>query len=374
MKKNLISTVLILCTILTGCNSTPSSHIKNSQNATKEILQMTHYKKDINGVIFDAEVFIGNNVTENDFVKTTASMVLTDGDQLKGKFFSDKKIEENHVNNGINDLGKATISTSLMGENKSFLAYKNNSTFLLFRNNNFVSYINNSFHFTMNFDNYNAHKYSTEKNFSFATQEEAFKNIKNTMLSVGLDIGNNYKAYALDYETMKEEEYAIDEYGKVNKSLYKPSWTESDNCYYFIIRPTINNIPCYYKTSSNTSPVMQDYLAPLHIIYTKDGIQYINLTSLFTHDDTKEKVTLAPFDEIAEVVAKPYTNMLGDNKYKVTKAELVYKVDTSVTSEKYPANLIWVFKTEEMNDKSEAINVVETLVDAVTGKELINGK
>ena len=66
--------------------------------------------------------------------------------------------------------------------------------------------------------------------------------------------------------------------------------------------------------------------------------------------------------------------MLGDKKYKVTKAELVYRIDASSVKKSFPINLVWVINTEETGDNPSAIPNIETIVDAVSGKEIINGR
>lgn len=378
MKKSIICIILILSTFLIACNSSPQTkNDQSSVNATKEILQMKHYKKDINGVIFDTDIVINQGVTEDSIIKSTASLIVSDGEKLKKKFFSNKVITSNDVILSKDAIGNDATFTYLNSSDSSSLSFNNTSSPLLFFNKNFDRYISNSFEFIPNYEGYNADKYSTEKNFSFATQKEAFNNIKETMSSVGFDIGDNYKAYALDYETLKQEEHAIDKDGNEDKSVYKPSWSEEDNCYYFIIRPTINNIPTFSKTlrpvGVNQS-VLLDYFAPVKIIYNKNGIQFIDIGFLFEFNKSSEKVNLAPFEKIAEVVAEPYANMLGDNKYKVTKAELVYRIDASSVKKSFPINLVWVINTEETGDNPSAIPNIETIVDAVSGKEIINGR
>lgn len=378
MKKLIICIILTLSTFFIACNSSPQrKDDQSSVNATKEILQMKHYKKDINGVIFDTDIVINQGVTEDSLIKSTASLIISDGEKLKKEFFNNKDVVSNDVLAGKDSVGNDSTFTYLTSSDSSYLSFNNSSSPILFRNKNFDRYISNSFEFIPNSEGYNADKYSTEKNFSFATQKEAFNNIKETMSSVGFDIGDNYKAYALDYETLKQEEHAIDKDGNEDKSVYKPSWSEEDNCYYFIIRPTIKNIPTFSKTlkplSVNQS-VLLDCFAPVKIIYNKTGIQFIDIGFIFKFNKSSEKVNLAPFEKIAEVVAEPYANMLGDNKYKVTKAELVYRIDAFVVKSPYPINLVWVINTEETASNDSKIINIETIVDAVSGKEIINDK
>lgn len=379
MKKSLICIILTLSTLFIACNS--SSQTKKDKlngDATKELLQMKHYKKDINGLTFDADIIINNreSITENSFVKTTASMVVSDGDKLIQTFFKDKKIEKKTTDDYSNNLGKEDSATRIFGPNTSILYFNSKSSFnLQFRNNKFVDYITNSFCFRDDETTNNANKYSLVKNLPFATREEAFKNISSTMASVGFDIGTNYKAYALDHETLKKEEFAMDIDGSDDLDSHKASWSKEDDCYYFFIRPTFNDIPCLYQfTKGKVSKFkLQDLMAPIQVIYTKAGIQFFYIDGIFSMTSAGEKVPLVPFDTIAERVAKIYSNILGGSTYKVTKATLVYRIDTTKTTDSFPVSLAWALNIEESGNNLYESNT-EMLVDAVTGKEILDGK
>lgn len=380
MKKSLICIILTLSTLFIGCNS--SSQTKKDKvngDATKELLQMKHYKKDINGVVFDTDIIINNRetITENSFVKPTASVVLSDGDKLIQTFFKDKKIEKKTTDSYTNRVGKQDVSTNIFGPNKSILYFNSKSSFdVQFRNNNFVDYIKSAFYNDLQSPDYNAHKYSLIENLPFATRENAFKDISSIMASVGFDIGTNYKAYALDHETLKKEESVLSIDGSDDLASHKASWSVDDDCYYFCINPTFNNIPTMYKFSnSNVSGYeLQSFMSPIQVVYTKAGIQFFYIDGIFNLTSTGEKLTLAPFDTIAKRAAKRYSNLLGSNTYKITKASLVYRIDTTKSTDSYPVTLAWGLNVEESHSDNSQISNKEIIVDAVTGREILDGK
>lgn len=376
MKKSIIAIIIVLCTLFTACSDSktlnPEKKAENKAQITKEVLQMKHYKKDIDGVIFDTEIFIDKNVTEDSIINATVSLNTLDIEKFKSTFIGDKKIVNTETMFGTTPAGPKATFTYLKGDNWQ-ASYCDKNTNITFTNGNFDQYVSSCIYLDPIFPSYNADKYSLKDNLPFATREDAFKDIKTTLLSVGMDIGDNYKAYAMGHKTMKQEEYATDSEGNEDKRYYKPIWSQDDDCYYFLVRPQVNNIPTFFKFNVSPPTYLQDKDCTNIIVYNKHGIQSIKSHELFLLNKDVKKVDLISFDKIAQTVALPYSNILGDNTYKISKATLAYKVDGSVMSDKYPLTPVWVVEIQE--PISESPNILkEIIIDATTGEVLFNGK
>lgn len=379
MKKFILIFILLSCITFTSCNSeSKNTETSNGNtNTNKEILQMKSYKKTIDNVVFDTKICIGdkNAITEDSLVTSTVSMVKSNPDKLYETLFSNIKVEKKIVDtNGQNYLGKPMKTTIYQGNNESILQFDDISSTVFFNKDNFGKFVNQSIDYIETSERYNLNKYPLTKNLDFATRETAFKNIQSTLASFGLEISNNYKAYALDHKTLQEEEFAIDMDGNLDKSQCKTSWAKDDDCYYFLIRPTFKDIPMLYTFDQSIENKFNDFNSPIKVIYTKKGIQSLDILSVFSPNKDEKKVTLAPFDEIAETIAKPYTKIIGDTSYKVTDANLVYILDTAVTNGKYPINPAWVVHVQNPKSNEDNPPSVEIIIDAVTGKEIVNGK
>lgn len=381
MKRSIIAIIIVLCTLFTACSDSktlnPEKKAENKAQITKEVLQMKHYKKDIDGVIFDTEIFIDKNVTEDSIINATVSLNSIDIEKFKSTFIGDKKIVNTETMLGVTPAGPKATFTYLKGDNWQ-ASYNDKNASTTFINGKLAQYVSNCIYLDPTYPSYNADKYSLKDNLPFATREDAFKDIKTTLLSVGMDIGDNYKAYAMDHKTMKQEEYATDMDGNEDKRYYKPIWNEDDDCYYFLVRPQVNNIPTFFKFNVSPSTYLQDKDCDNIIIYNKDGIQSIKTSSgLFSLNKDVKKVDLISFDKIAQTVALPYSNILGDNTYKISKATLAYKVDGSIMSDKYPLTPVWVVEIQEPFESNDGkiLNMPkEIIIDATTGEVLFDGK
>lgn len=373
MKKFILIFILLSCITFTSCNSeSKNTETSNGNtNTNKEILQMKSYKKTIDNVVFDTKICIGdkNAITEDSLVTTNASMVKTDSDKLYKTLFSKIELKEKLSSEGINQFGKPSTFIDFIGKDRSVLSCNSSSSIISFRNKRLIEYIDHSFKRNEMDADYNGNKYSFNKDFPFISREDAFKKIQSTLNSLGFNIDeNNYIVYSLDYETLKKEEYCIGMDGNEDKSQYKESWTENDNCYYFMIRPTFKNIPEVYKYAFENRISIQNHTSPIQVVYTRDGIQYLSIDSILSINSDEKKVNLVSFDKIAETVAK-HKDMLGNTSYKVTNATLAYLIDTTTASEKYPVNLVWILNIKDLNPPVPTSADMEVIVDAVTGKE-----
>ena len=206
-----------------------------------------------------------------------------------------------------------------------------------------------------------------DTDFDFASRDEAKEIILKELDSIGAGLGSDYfiNMYSLDYETMKENEEVLDRDGGLDKSAYKPDWSSKDNCYYLCIRQSVNGIPVGYKYADADEKI-NEYNAPIQILYSSSGIEFINIDRMFDFSDKNEEVVLADMDKVSACIAKKYNDILNESKYSVNKLELHY-VCVKESEGKYTVRPAWVATMSEIG----GIEQFQMIIDAQTAKELI---
>ena len=192
----------------------------------------------------------------------------------------------------------------------------------------------------------NLDKYKQDTNLEFAAWEEVFSDIKEKLEQMGYRPGElEYDVYALDYETMQKEEYAMDMDGNEDTSIYKDNWSKEDECYFFSIRQKVQNLPEYHPYANLfKSPSAEN--APIQVLYSKDGIQHLEIEKIYDFTENKENITLKPFEEIASKVAYKYNQLLTGAEYIVTDATLYYMTEHAEKN-MFQMMPVWIFNVEE---------------------------
>lgn len=351
--------------ILTACTSFSESKetVTASSAVTKESSDISstdqvsgnfpeRLNMEIERVKFDAEVLAHSSA--NMKAKSYEAKIREfDKEKFKDKFLD--SIEE-----------AETISPedpdSYYGKKDEFLEV--NTTGIFFYTD-FYRYVNHTF--SLFEDDRNAELYMKNTDFDFSSRDEAKESILKELDSLGAGLGSEYfiNMYSLDYETMKENERALDMDGGLDKSAYKPNWSSKDNCYYLCIRQSVNDIPVGYKYA-NADENINDYNAPIQLLYSSSGIEFLNIDRMFDFFDKNEEVVLADIDKISACIAKKYNDILNEAKYSVNKLELHYICIKKSESE-YTVRPAWVVTMSEIG----GIAQFQMIIDAQTAKEII---
>lgn len=239
----------------------------------------------------------------------------------------------------------------------------------IYFHNNFLNYISNAFHLEEGSPDFNANLYMQDGNLSFATQEQALERILSQLSLLGINLDGNmeYTCYVLNYETLKQEESAMDVNGNQDQERYKDTWDETDNSYYFCIRQTQDGLPVTHEYADAFGHV-EDGNAPIQAIISQNGIQMLTVDRVFQFSNADKKAELAEFDLIALSVKEKYEKLLTDSTYTVTHAKLYYLVEKN--EGKYEGKPVWVFRiTEQVNQSEQTYHQI--IIDAETGMEII---
>lgn len=327
------------------------------------------YQNEFEKITFDAEVIVENVGELKSFYKCNAKPQRINRDKALKKFLGKENIKK--VYESEEDVKGETTSVSYEGENGNTISFGNIPSSCNYRKNGLSKYLLNAFRLQSKDSRYNADKFSLDKEFEFSTREEAFNKIKKTLTDIGIEMGSNYKAYSLDYKTMRDEEYVMDVNGNEDRSKYKPSWTEEDNAYYFVINQDYEKLPTYHPYF-NVFKSKEESNAPIQVIYSKNGIEYLEIENVVDFSSKNSEVEILPFENIIESINNKAFLNEDDRTFKVTKMELEYMVDTYNGRKDgiYKVKPIWMADVEEVNKEYKCEFPI--IIDAATGEIIDN--
>ena len=364
MKMKLKCIIPMLMLTMTACASTSdsketlteSSAITNESTDSSSTTQVSgnfpeKLNMEIERVSFDAEVIAHSSAN-----KKSKSYEVTvrkfDKEKVKEKLLSNIEVAET-INYGDEDSYQGTKEEYLSVSPTRIYFYKN-----------LYLYVNNAF--SLFEDDRNAESYK-DTDFDFASRDAAKEYILKELDSLGAGLGSDYfiNMYSLDYETMKENEKVLDMDGEPDKSAYKPEWSSKDNCYYLCIRQSVNGIPVGYKYADADENI-NEYNAPIQLLYSSSGIEFLSIDRMFDFSDKNEEVVLADMDKVSACIAKKYNDILNEAKYSVSKLELHY-ICVKESETKYTVRPAWVVTMSEIGDDTP----FQMIIDAQTAEEIV---
>jgi len=370
MMKRMIAGVVAgaLCIIAVGCGNGPkttqeteeANKVVTNENIPNEAASSglnveipDRYEKENDSVSFKADVVVAPEVREKGMQRLTASLQKPDPAKVLECLMGNTEVKEKNEeeNNywyvGANDESLTINNTSIGFANK------------------FYVYVSNAFRLQQGYSDYNADKYDLEKDLGFASRQQAFDDIRQTLKTMGIETGDQYKCYVLDHSTLQNEEYAMDMDGNVDQASYKGSWTQDDDSYYFVIHQNYGDTPAYH-VFYDSFPLVADENAPIQVLYNKNGIQFLQVEKMFHFEEQEGSYELKPFEEIAGVLEAKYGMLLNGSTYSVNRAVLYYMANKT-GEEQYEVIPVWIFNTVD----KESGKALQDIVNAQTGEEII---
>lgn len=379
-KSKLLLGILIISSFLcTGCqesdvpvvHSSVETDIAEDTSPTDNdgIIFPEKYEKETGNITFDTIVELNKDFNPNEIYAYTATQQNPDPSNTLNTLFSGIDYQEE-------------ITTNDSGQTDYYYAGQNGETLLIYPESvhlykSFADHLPRVLSLSYKY-NYNGNKYSQSEEFSFATRETALTDILDILSKMGIMIGNDYSysGYSLDYQTMKNEETVLGMQGEADTSQYKENWSPDDDCYYFALRQTCQSLPIYY-IYSDIYKEASDAFAQVQAAYSKDGLFYLLMDKTFKFQKEDTKLKLKHFEEIAGTVEYKYANIISDDNYIVTKAQLMMMARQE-KNESYLLTPVWVFdvtenlKLQSGEGSAEEHSVLnQVIVNAVTGEEII---
>ena len=371
MKKNMMFIVAMtatLCMSLSGCGNgsetTPqtdtSSKVETNESVSGKAASSgmnieipERYEKEADNVYFKAGVIVSSEVRENGLQKISASVQRPDPAKVLECLMGDAEIDEKN---------EEEDNYWYVGANGESLTINNTSIGFATK---FYVYVSNAFRLQQGYSDYNADKYELDKDFGFASRQQAFEDVRQSLKMMGIDVENEYKCYVLEHSMLQSEEYVMDINGNVDQSNYKGSWTQDDDSYYFVINQKYGDTPAYHVFYDNF-PLIADENAPIQVLYNKNGIQFLQLEKVFSFSEQEGIYDLKPFEEIVEVIENKYGMLLDGSTYSVNQATLYY-MENETSDGQYAVSPVWIFNIVD-NEDGKAL---QDVVNAQTGEEII---
>lgn len=169
---------------------------------------------------------------------------------------------------------------------------------------------------------------------SFMTEQEAYEKVLNTLQSIGMELQDTeYTCYALDTE-----------------------------CYLFLIRQKVQGAVEYHRYGTEFVR-MEACNAPIKVLYSKDGIERLDIEKVYRFTKEDEKIALADFEEITKTVCDELKNRNESSAYRIESAQLCMRTP-AIGTEMTP---VWVFQSKETTKEGD-VYPVTVVIDAKTAK------
>lgn len=372
MKKTIIFCMIGLC-VFCGCGGktetkTGKQLAANAKEKKKSEAEETvyeysfpeEYKKAGEKIEFDTEIVVDSS--ENVFYKGKAELEALDGENLKTLIYGGDFQGQAHKMDGTDYMGNDTEGLIWQTKENGTLFFNNlNSTYM----SPLFDHISQAFHLPDK--QYEESWASTTEEFDGFSREEAYEKIRSVLEDCGITVPEEYICYTLPYEEMAEREYAEDMYGNEDVEAEKTDWDENDDAYFFVFQSRYCGLPTYHPYVYRME---KDILEnrPLQAVISREGIEYLSVERIFQYKQDKESVELLPFEKIAEVLENQFTRIMGEETYKVKRAELK-AMENLAGKKEYEMVPVWVIDME-INDNGDIRNF-QKFFDAATAKEYI---
>lgn len=216
---------------------------------------------------------------------------------------------------------------------------------------------------------YNLDRYAEEREFSFATKEQAQEAVTDFLDAYGIRIDDTWSVstYYLDHSIM-EEEYL---YNVGQSEVKEPDgyvWSEKDDAYMFYLHKTYCGLEEHQSRRYMPADV-EDCDAQIRMYYADGKIgQFMLTSSIYQYQSNGTAVDLLSFDEIVETLKRRYGNVESGDTFRITDATLYCDLEgrsTDVEREAFPA---WAFRVEQTYANEGFTVQTEVYIDARTGK------
>lgn len=206
--------------------------------------------------------------------------------------------------------------------------------------------------------------YRKNEDLEFCTKDEAVNDVLQTIKDMGISLGEvSTVVYAMDHETLKSQENkdGLEE----NIPYMRDNWSKDDDAYFIGIRQMVQGVEEYHPNADVFKNDGDDNM-PITVIYSKDGIESLDIERTFTFEQTGEEMELASIESIFDTIEREYTQLITDSKFNVSSAKFYYKTPT-MGKDMRP---VWLIHMQEVTADGTVYEIV-SVYDAQTGKEIV---
>ena len=363
MKKQIIlCTAVVLALLLSGCRTAELDHESSKNSTTSSFESSTESEAaqpptDVVGSSKEFSMAYGEIWTPSE-------------EKLKDVFGFSPDAEMNEVSKTGHTVQDDDKILSFDQGMVSFI-YPNskivNSALFIFRNNIAES-------------NYNADKFSQTEDLDFSTKSEAIQALTDLLQQIGKDESYQITAYALDAQTMKEQEQVLKSaIGEISSDMpMVDRWDSSSESYYLQAVPTVDGYPLLPITTGNYENGSTITNEMITAIYTSSGFELfmmangVNITSI-----VKSENELIGENQAKETFNQLNLALLSTETYQVESLQLGYYSEyANADHTEIVFKPAWQAKTiasgeDESKDSGQYSYYLYQYIDAESGQEIV---
>lgn len=364
MKKSFL---IMVCTVLIGILSCCGTSNKESEEKLEIDINDDTIQLSIDDYVeVDAKIFIPESLEDMEMNIVKAKRPFINEKKIRNIFMPDNQIISRDLDRDYicREFGKYDI-IYYSGEQNDFMSIEPSD---IYYTKNEMEYIRNCVFTDPKFSNYNLDKYSLEEDLSFASRETVFNKIKDVYANLGINISEDYYAYALNHKILRQEENPIDSNGKVVDNLKKNKWTSNDDAYYFVLHQEINGVPIeqiqygdgYTGTGIEETELTATYGAKGWMEFTEEWGYVI--------EPTNQRQQIISVEEAINSLKLKCDMLLSKNQWKINSISLKL-IPIFIKDNDYEIRPVWVFEGE-INNSDNYKSPLMILFDGITGKEI----
>lgn len=229
---------------------------------------------------------------------------------------------------------------------------------------------------------HNKEEYSSGKEWDFISSKDAYLKVCEAMNALGVDLSDDYQVYSLDYETMKKQNKemmdSLDAQTLENESVFfKEDWSEEDNCYYFVMRQSINGLPVTDQRTGDSNLGTDTLPSSISAIYSKNGIEYVHITCPYAPVSSGETKKLISLNTAVQSFSNALENVMLSDHSTVTEIQLAYvsTIRTDYVKAQFELIPSWIFTLKMpilgVTSEENRYEYVSIVIDARTGAEIL---
>lgn len=363
--------VLLICACAVGILWTSAHHKKDVLNGTQkaDAAQATSFPKTYEKQVSDtftiqADVIVPENFDPSNLHKTTAQIHKIDQEAWKKRFLESGTEYQEHEYEESNREEKR-IKGMLYDKADGWQLAVSEQCGALWaaKMDKIINYLIWDYPVS---DGYNRDAYPIQGDLSFAKRDDAYQIIAGELESLGIPMKNVEieRCYNLPYQTLAEQEQLAVERGELNADERRTDWSSEDDAYYYYIWQTEQELPVYpCGHIEDMDP--ENIRGGIECCYSKDGIDYLNVSYWMDFKQEEETLSLLSFEDIIKTVEEKYGDVINDGMMTLNTCRL-FEAPIPQAEGSYEVVPVWICKIQDGNMS----NPIYLPINAVTGQEV----
>lgn len=316
----------------------------------------------------DAEVSIPESLQDLKMNLVKAHRPMMKEADIQKLFATEMDVDRKVMDKGYKsrELGDYDISL-YYGKQGEFMEFS--PTDIYFQTPDYEYYLNCLFTDPL-FESYNLPHFSLSKDLSFASREDVFQSLKGYFDAFGINISDDYEAYALNHKKLQKEEQPTDSDGNIIEEYRKASWTKEDDAYYFILHQEVDGVPirqvAYGDGFQGTGIEQTELMA----VYGARGLIAFREYWGYVLEETTEEREIISLDQALESLQKKYDMLLTKDSTLFDEVALEL-MPVFIRDNEYEIHPVWAFRGEIKSENGPNIPI-EIFFDGFSGQEIIS--